>query len=504
MATYPPPNFIEPLDEFNTSNWITNATAVGFTPAQIAYLNAKYLKFPVAQGLETLQAIIVNGVASFNNTALPTSLGTLPAPNTISTQIPTMDWVQQAITAGGSTILSNNNTFTGTNDFTNNVVVSSNNFTYTGTLQAGTSSSNNIATNQFVQSAITASQQQNNNYGGLQETLIYSEIPYNYSRIDTIGGQTLYTYGVSSVSFAVSKSFNTTAYSTTNGVYFNFNSSNPITSIGQNTLKSFSPAPQSSFEPCVLAFSADGQYAIATSDSFATNPSEVYLMNKTTQGSGTINFDAVSGLYEFFNDACLSADGQYQLLAEISGSSKMYSSSNYGSTFTQVGSVGVWWACAMSATGKYQMGVSQYDAISNSSDFGATWINTSFGSNSFNDCCMSATGQYQIAICNGGGSPDSMMMSYDSGATWEVIDNLVGGIQLWVNVGITDCGRVAYAYENTGGVYYTLDYGKTWTNTTPSTFLNGVSHLTFSVNGKYLIGQKSGSVPQYVEFAPIF
>ena len=64
MATYPPPNFIEPLDEFNTTNWITSATAVGFTPDQIAYLNAKYLKYPVAQGLETLQAIIVNGVAS--------------------------------------------------------------------------------------------------------------------------------------------------------------------------------------------------------------------------------------------------------------------------------------------------------------------------------------------------------------------------------------------------------------------------------------------------------
>ena len=105
MATYPPPNFIEPLDEFNTSNWITNASAVGFTPAQINYLNSKYLKFPVAQGLETLQAIIVNGVASFNNSQLPTSLGVIPASTDSSTTIPTTAWVQSAITAGSSNTL---------------------------------------------------------------------------------------------------------------------------------------------------------------------------------------------------------------------------------------------------------------------------------------------------------------------------------------------------------------------------------------------------------------
>lgn len=505
MATYPPPNFIEPLDEFNTTNWITNATAVGFTPDQIAYLNAKYLKFPVAQGLETLQALIVNGVATFNNTALPTSLGTLPAPNTISTQIPTMDWVQQAITAGGQNILQNINTWTGaSNTFQNDVSVGGTNFIYTGALQSATDNGNYVATNNFVQQAITAAQTQAGNYAGLQETLIYSEIPYNYSSLNSVVGNTLYTYGVSSVSFAVSKSFNSTAYSATDSVYVNFDPTNPISSIGQNNQLFLTPPPQSSFEPCVLAFSADGQYAIATSDSYATNASEVYVMSKSIGNVGTFNAVQGGAFYKFFNDACLSADGQYQLLAEISGSDNMYLSVDYGANFNPCANTGVWFSCAISATGKYQLGISQFEYIANSSNYGVDWEYTPFPSNSFLKCCMSANGQYQFVICNNGGSPDSAFVSYNYGANWVNIDSQIGTTKLWTNCCITDCGRIMIGYENTGNAYYSLDYGKTWTATTPQVFLNGISKPTFCINGKYLIGQKSGSIPQYLQFSNIF
>lgn len=62
MATYPPPNFIEPITVFNTSNWISSGETI-----DEAFLNANYLKYPVAQGTETLQAINVNGISTFNN-----------------------------------------------------------------------------------------------------------------------------------------------------------------------------------------------------------------------------------------------------------------------------------------------------------------------------------------------------------------------------------------------------------------------------------------------------
>jgi len=70
-----------------------------------AYLNANYLRFPTAQGSETLQNIQVVGSATFNNAALPTSVGVIPAANDSSTKIPTTAWVQSAITGSASSVL---------------------------------------------------------------------------------------------------------------------------------------------------------------------------------------------------------------------------------------------------------------------------------------------------------------------------------------------------------------------------------------------------------------
>lgn len=61
MAVYPPPNFTETITTFNTSNW--NEDYIDITPA---YLRKNYLKFPVAQGTETLVNTIVNGDLSIN------------------------------------------------------------------------------------------------------------------------------------------------------------------------------------------------------------------------------------------------------------------------------------------------------------------------------------------------------------------------------------------------------------------------------------------------------
>jgi microcystin-dependent protein len=70
-----------------------------------AYLNANYLRFPTAQGGETLQNIQVLGSASFTNAQLPTSLGVIPLSTDSSTTIPTTAWVQSAITGGSSNSL---------------------------------------------------------------------------------------------------------------------------------------------------------------------------------------------------------------------------------------------------------------------------------------------------------------------------------------------------------------------------------------------------------------
>ena len=47
MSIYPPPNWTESLTTFNTSNYEQSVTSTGFT---LAYLDANYLNFDVAQG----------------------------------------------------------------------------------------------------------------------------------------------------------------------------------------------------------------------------------------------------------------------------------------------------------------------------------------------------------------------------------------------------------------------------------------------------------------------
>jgi len=86
---------------------VFNNDAFNFNTGDIdtAYLNANYLRFPTAQGSETLQNIQVVGSASFTNASLPTSSGVIPASNDSSTKIPTTAWVQSAITGGSSNTL---------------------------------------------------------------------------------------------------------------------------------------------------------------------------------------------------------------------------------------------------------------------------------------------------------------------------------------------------------------------------------------------------------------
>jgi hypothetical protein len=65
MSVYPPPSFIEYIPIFNPIDWEATIDE-GIT---IAYLNTNYLKYPVAQGLETL-----DGIINLGDTTLATNL----------------------------------------------------------------------------------------------------------------------------------------------------------------------------------------------------------------------------------------------------------------------------------------------------------------------------------------------------------------------------------------------------------------------------------------------
>lgn len=65
MSEYLPPNNIEPISIFNPANFETLTDFL-----TIDYANKHYLKYPIAQGTENLQAINVGGIATFNGSAI--------------------------------------------------------------------------------------------------------------------------------------------------------------------------------------------------------------------------------------------------------------------------------------------------------------------------------------------------------------------------------------------------------------------------------------------------
>ena len=94
MSTYPVSKYAQG-SIFNPSRWISGEDG----EITEDFLNANYLKYPVAQGFESLNGVSVFGSASFQT--LPTSTGSLPLYNDSSTKIPTTQWVQSAISGGG-------------------------------------------------------------------------------------------------------------------------------------------------------------------------------------------------------------------------------------------------------------------------------------------------------------------------------------------------------------------------------------------------------------------
>jgi hypothetical protein len=71
MSIYPPPNWLEPLTTFNSSNYQQSVSSAG--GVDIGFLNTNYLKFPTAQGDETFTATVhtgnatVEGIVKANN-----------------------------------------------------------------------------------------------------------------------------------------------------------------------------------------------------------------------------------------------------------------------------------------------------------------------------------------------------------------------------------------------------------------------------------------------------
>jgi len=433
MSVNPPPS--PNVNRFNNLYWISADD--GLT---IGVGDLRYLKFPNAQGTETLLATNVNGtltatgLANFTNVNPPTSNATQPASTDSSTKLPTTAWVQTAVTAGSASAIS---------------------------------------------TAVSTA--------GFQQGLIIQDKNYDYDTIVGIGVSSIFGGAYNGSCFAGSANNSVCGLTTSNGadvwLYL------PVGTGG---------APQVSFSslafaPDILVFSADGNYGLLLGDGGGVNQSPVYRWYNNT-------FTITTAPLLFYIAACISANGQYMLTADVSGSEKCRLSADYGATWFRVGSAGVFYDVCMSATGKYMFSLSQFQDGYISSDYGTTWTAAGIGTRSWYKCCMSANGQYIIALANDSGNPDRASSSNDFGVTWVSM----GADQRWDNCCMTDDGRFQIAWYNTG-YYYSSNFGVSWTNATgsPTPRFTSNGKPKFSNQGKYITGNDSTN-PNYVVFTELW
>jgi len=421
MSVNPPPS--PNVNRFNNIYWISADD--GLT---IGVGDLRYLKFPNAQGTETLLTTNVNGtltatgLVNFTNTNPPTSSATQPASTDSSTKIPTTAWVQTAITTASETTISTA-----------------------------------VAT------------------AGFQEGLILQDKNYDYNTIVGMSQNSIFAGVYNGTCFACSA--NGSVCGVTNGsgadVWFYL----PVGTGGAPQVN-FNSAP---FNFDFLTFSADGKWGLLLGEGGGVNSTDVYRWD----GSSFTITNAPALPYV---SACMSANGKYALIADVSGAERLRKSTNYGLDWVRVAPVGVWYDVCMSATGKYMFGMSQFDDGYVSSDYGVTWTAAGIGSRSWYRCCMSANGQYIIALANDNGLADRGISSNDFGVTWTIM----GADQKWIQTAMTDDGRFQVAWYSTG-YYYSSNFGASWTDATgnPTPRMTDDGRARFTNQGKYIVGNES-------------
>lgn len=217
-----------------------------------------------------------------------------------------------------------------------------------------------------------------------------------------------------------------------------------------------------------VAISANGNYMYATDSTASTGN----LYRSTDYGLtwAVVPSSPAAGSWLF---VAISASGQYVLGC---GPSYYYLSSNYGTTFTQIGSYACSGFVAMSATGQYMMiSVSSNNIVSN--NYGATWTPIAPKSDGYM-IAISGTGQYQLAV----DTPSvTLYLSSDYGATFTSVLVLSS---MW-SCAIDYTGQYQVVARLGTNVYYSVNYGATWNIATNYPSPSQSRSVSMSANAQY-------------------
>jgi len=163
-----------------------------------------------------------------------------------------------------------------------------------------------------------------------------------------------------------------------------------------------------------------------------------------------------SGIKANWSTISLSSDGRYQVAGIKDG--KIYVSSDYGATWMARGKVDGWFDIKISPDGKYQMSLSRNSLVV-SKDYGVTWVQKTASainsSISFTSIAMSPDAKIQYVSKKGAQS----MISKDFGVTWK---NVVPKTTVPDGKVYTDGNLLISLNSGTHAHKVSTDFGVTW------------------------------------------
>ncbi len=174
--------------------------------------------------------------------------------------------------------------------------------------------------------------------------------------------------------------------------------------------------------------------------------------------------------------------GQFQNAVVLNG--QIYTSSDFGVTWTARDSNREWTGVGISADGQYQGAADRVGTLYTSSDFGVTWISRE-SSRDWTDIDVSGDGQYMTAVGGTGvGVDQQIYTSSDFGVNWTGRDSN----RAWEWVSISSTGEYQSAVEftgtpNIGAIYVSTNFGVTWTSELTG---GAFSAVGVSGDGKYV------------------
>jgi hypothetical protein len=202
-------------------------------------------------------------------------------------------------------------------------------------------------------------------------------------------------------------------------------------------------------------------------------------------------YDGANPLTSSYTKLCMSADGKFQYI--LPQYNVAFLSTDYGSTWNSIEygnfDIPFNFAIACSHNGKY-LSLAQGDGkIYKSSDYGGSWSSngspTNLGSYSLANCmAMSGSGQYRMAIYTDDGNSAKNYCSDDYGDSWTSPFSS-SSFSTGPNTGCMSASGQYQIATNGQYIYYSVDYGNSFSTTTTS-IPNPVYAIAMSYSGEYI------------------